>query len=292
MSNFKDLGSNSNRDFKENHIKSNFMEDNDSNKNKNFMETYKPSNFTEGYKSSNFKETYKQSNFLDRSSVSDSSSNAFYPARAPMPSNQYTGISNQNFGVSNDIIRISTDNIKISTSNFVNLNEKFKSSSDILVYLRQHPEFERLGLTGGNTIAAIISAILSGTLLLGGVALVVVSGGTALTPLTSLGVTLMIGTGLNGTINAVKGILENNFSLGNFLIGSLGSACLTLLTFGAGALAGNLVGLAVCGKNLTEATVKTIAYMAGGIAGCSVRSGVYVIRTSLHGMFSLLFKLF
>lgn len=284
MSNFKSTYTPSN-------FKSSSGDSVSTNDSSSFKSTYTPSSFKSEENSnrfnltnnpSEFKQTYQPSTFKTDIVTFDPNNSDYFPARAPIPSNLFIGINSSKIRQSNYIITTSSSQIKISSANVVPLNERFQSSSDILTYLREHEDFARLSLKG-DTLGAVVCAILSGIILTGGVALVLVTGGTATAPLTSLAITLMIGTGVKGTMSSLKGLVNGNFSVGEFLKDGLVNAGLTLITFGAGALAGNLVGIAVQGSNLTEGAVKAIAFVAGGLAGSTVRTGIYVIRTSVNG---------
>lgn len=147
-----------------------------------FRTNYKPTDFRTNYKSTDFRSNYKSADFRSCDRATDSytpktSDKKYFPQNSPILSTEY-------IGNSTDVIRHSTSYIKISTdaNNFLSTNsctlssEKFQSSDDILEYLRSHPDFQRMP---PGILQAILAAILSGLLIIGGVALLVVSGGAS-----------------------------------------------------------------------------------------------------------------
>jgi hypothetical protein len=196
-----------------------------------------------------------------------------------------------NIGHSNVIIRSSNTILKSSNTDFKfsnmisSSNLSFTSSDDILAYLSSHPDFIRSPPSVNN---AILAVILSGLLIVGGVALAVLSFGNSISLTAFLATTLPISVGASGLQNSISGIINKNFSWKEF--GKcVGTACfLTVISFGAGYAAGGLTGLLLAGKDLTETCVYAVAIGAGALAGASIRTGSFIIIKKVDGTHNLI----
>jgi hypothetical protein len=190
-------------------------------------------------------------------------------------------------GNSSNVIRSSSSTYKssnnvINSSNIITKSsQNFSSSNDILLYLKTHPHFVR-GQLADKTFDAILAAITSGLSITGGVVLAIVSGGTT-SPGIILCSSLLISTGVSGGQNAISGLINNNFSWTDWAIKTATSGGVTLLTFGGGFLAGNITGMALMGKGLSETCIKTMGACAGAFAGAGIRTGTYVIINQIEG---------
>lgn len=127
----------------------------------------------------------------------------FNQARSPIPSTQYLGISTHNIQQSTHSVNTSNYIVKKSSEIVTHSSVKFKNSEDILAYLREHPQFQKLK---NDRLDGIVAAIISGLSIAGGVAVIVVSGGTA-TPTVMLSSSLFISAGTSGLQNAINGLV-------------------------------------------------------------------------------------
>ena len=222
-----------------------------------------------------FRTKWKATDFRTRDGSTDSNASKtinkkkYFPQNSPILSKEYVGNRTDVFRHSSSHTRISTDGTYFpSTGNCAHSTENFKSSDDILSYLRSHPDFQHMP---PSQLEPILAAILSGLLVVGGVIIIVVSGGTS-APGIILATSLVICTGLSGVGTAISGTINRNFSWAEFATKSAITARLTLITFGAGFGAGSLTGLALVG-HLTETAIKTL----GTVAGAGIRTGAYCV---------------
>ena len=201
--------------------------------------------------------------------------------RLSFNSSNYIGNSSNVIRSSNSTYKSSSNNVTNSSNIITKSSQNFSSSNDILLYLKTHPHFVR-GQLDDKTFDAILAAITSGLAITGGVVLAIVSGGTT-SPGIILCSTLLISTGVSGGQNAISGLINNSFSWTDWAIRTATSGGVTLLTFGGGYLAGNITGMALMGKGLSEACIKTIGACAGAFAGAGIRTGTYVIINHIEG---------
>jgi hypothetical protein len=230
------------------------------------------SNFTRADLSS-----FTRSDLTRPSNAADSG--VFFPARAP------GGGSSEYIGNSTNVVRHSSESwssgseiITSSSDIITSSSEIFKSSDDILEYLRSHPDFQKMP---PSSLDAIIAAILSGLAIVGGVAISVLTAGAA-TPLTIVSSSFLVGAGVTGMQNAVRGAVNRDFSWGDFGTEIAIQGGLTLVTFGAGYGAGNLAGIALAGK-VSDATLKVVGGAAGALAGAGVRTGTHIVINRVQG---------
>jgi len=213
----------------------------------------------------------------------DSNEDQIFSQRAPILSTEYFGISTEKVRGSTDIIKSSTDRIVQSTEKPTCSTEIFKSSDDILRFIKSHPDFRKMDVDKIPIIInAILAAIASGALLAGGIALTIITWGTA-SPIIICSTSLLIGTGMTGLSNAISGAINYNFQWSDWGKGVVISSGLHLLTFGAGFGAGSLAGIALLGTSLSNTSIMAIGCVSGALAGSGVRTGSYLIITKLEG---------
>lgn len=201
---------------------------------------------------------------------------SFFPQRAPILSTEYIESSSSHFSSSDTILNSSE--IFRSSDNITQSSSVFKSSDDILTYLKNHPGYQT---TPSSELEAILAIVASSLAVVGGVALIVVSGGSA-TPGVILGTSLLIGGGISGGQNAISGLIHKDFSWQDFSKTIAINSMLTLITFGSGYATGGLSGLALRGTNLTERTIKTIGTISGALVGSGARTGTYLVITRVE----------
>ena len=145
-------------DFRKNHIE-------------DFRKNYTSIDFRAGFKQTDFK--IKSANQIQNSLPTK----ATFPQRAPAASSDYLGISNSKYSTNHNYATNFnfTSNFTVSSSNYT-----FKSSDDINAYLLMHPDYSKLPKS---MVDAIIAIITSGLVLLGGIALCVLTWGTTAPPL-------------------------------------------------------------------------------------------------------------
>ncbi len=228
--------------------------------------------------------SFKRFDNTNNDESNDNNEDQEFSQRAPILSTEYFGISTEKTRSSTDIIKSNTDMVVQSTENALSFStKKFKSSDDILRYLRSHPDFRKMDEDNIPIIFnAIMAAIASGALLAGGIALTIITWGTA-SPVIMCSTSLLIGTGMTGLGNAILGAINHNFQWSDWGKGVIISSGLHLLTFGAGFGVGSLVGIALLGSNLSNNTIMAIGCVAGALTGSGVRTGSYLIVTKLEG---------
>ncbi|CAF3354441.1 unnamed protein product [Rotaria socialis] len=181
-----------------------------------------------------------------------------FSQNSPLLSTEHIGIRTNAVKHSSNHCRSHTDSTIVLSKDKLGLSsQQFKSSDDILRYLKLHPDFQRMP---PSQLQPILAAILSGLIFIGGVALIVVSGGTA-TP----------------------GIILSTSLLIEFAKRNAVSAGLTIITFGAGYGAGNLMGIVLVGTGLTETSIQTLGTITGAIVGSGIRTGSYCVLTKIEG---------
>lgn len=206
-----------------------------------------------------------------------------FSPRAPILSTEYFGISTEKTRSSTEIIKSNTDRITQSTDKVTCSTEIFKSSDDILRYIRSHPDFRQVDVeTISIVVNAVLAAIASGALLAGGIALTIITWGTA-SPVILCSTSLLIGTGMTGLSNAISGTINYNFQWSDWGKAVVMSSGLHLLTFGASFGVGSLAGIALLGASLSNTSIKVIGCVAGSLVGSGVRTGSYLIITKLEG---------
>jgi hypothetical protein len=179
---------------------------------------------------------------------------------------------NNNHNIPSSNLRYSS-NLENFQSNFY-----FKSSTDILRLLAEDPDYQKMP---PSILDAIVAAIISGAILLGSVALLVVTGMSGMPVVAGcLGfVANSAGMALNYSIT---GIITKKFSLSEMFASSLNPA-ITLITIAGGVVAGSLIGLALVGAKLSETAIKVIGSIAGAILGSGIKSGSYVLIKKVLG---------
>lgn len=213
----------------------------------------------------------------------DANKDQRFAPRAPILSTEYFGISTEKTRSSTEIIKSNTDGITQSTDKVTCSTEIFKSSDDILRYIRSHPDFRQMDVdTISIVVNAVLAAIASGALLAGGIALTIITWGTA-SPVILCSTSLLIGTGMTGLSNAISGTINYNFQWSDWGKAVVMSSGLHLLTFGAAFGAGSLAGIALLGVSLSNTSIKVIGCVAGSLVGSGVRTGSYLIITKLEG---------
>lgn len=120
----------------------------------------------------------------------------------------------------------------------------------------------------------IIAAIISALLVSGGVAIVMVSGGLA-SPGLVLAQSVLINAGVSSAV--LNYSLGDNFTWSEWGKGLAKNVAITLITFTAGFVCGAISGVALTGV-VSEATVRGVGAIAGGLAGAGIHSGVYVLE--------------
>lgn len=194
--------------------------------------------------------------------------NNFLPQKAPSGglSTSYIGTRTSKLNNSTEMVRFSTDSYKKNSYNYVStLN--YRSSTDILDYLKNHPDYLKIPPDVWDKVVAGIAA---GLVVAGGVTVIILTGAS--------GVGLNIGLGI--MFIGGKGILQvatsDTVDFGSFLKSIGLEITLSLLTFGAGYSAGSYVGIALSGR-LTETAIKSAAALAGALAGSIANSGAHII---------------
>lgn len=82
--------------------------------------------------------------------------------------------------------------------------------------------------------------------------------------------------------NAVSGTIHKCFSWAEYLQSRAINVVLTIITFGTSYGVGNLTGLALVGTGLTHISIKTLATVAGAIAGTGIHTGSYCITRKVQ----------
>jgi hypothetical protein len=166
---------------------------------------------------------------------------------------------------------------KYLTQDNYSSNNIFISSDDILGVLREHRHFR----VKADRIKGILALIVSGAALAGGAAIILISGGAA-TPGVVLGTALLTSTGIVGMQNAIGGVVNRNFKWSGWGTEIIFNAAVTILTFGAGYVVGNVTGIALRGC-ATARQVRALSTIAGALAGAGVRTGSYVVISKIRG---------
>lgn len=164
----------------------------------------------------------------------------------------------------------------------------FESSSDILEYLRSHPDFQRLPKS---LLDVIIAGILSGLIAIVGGVLIILSAGAATPGVIAAEQSVLVAFLLPSVLVSV-GAAGLQYCIANgrdFQWSQFAKECalaggLTVLTFGAGYGAGSLAGVALVGKvSLSAFNLKVIQCAAGALAGSGVRVGSRIVISSIDG---------
>lgn len=217
-------------------------------------------------------------------------------ARSPIISTEFKGNSTEAERVSTDIVKKSTESQGALNTETAKSSTEHKISTDDIIYLlREHPQFVRFGLPGlsSDRMNAVVAAVVSGMAIAGGVAITVVTAGSAPSVFVVLSSSMLMGVGSTGMKSAIQGITMNEFKWSEWGREVGKSGFLTLITFGAGYAAGNLAGIALVGK-WTESQVKIAGMVAGGLTGGATRTVAHTIITKMEGkpieMFNLVFE--
>lgn len=174
------------------------------------INNYKP-DFRKEYKAPDFRTGYVVPDFRTESNSHTSKKQPnYFPQQSPILSTEYIGIGSEKWKVSSDKFSSCSEIWHEGSDIIKHSSEIFTSSEDILRYLKEHPDFQKMP---PSQLEAILAAIISGLLAIGGVALAIVSGGAA-TPGVILGTSLLIGTGVTGMQNAISGAIKKKFQLG------------------------------------------------------------------------------